>query len=724
MAVGVGSLSKLTGFLGVLALLSSLLAPAAAVPAPAAGAPLSPAGTASEQHAAATAISGQVFIDTNRNTLADGGEAGVGAVTLFVDMDGDGVRGSADRTTSTSESGAYALPVAGGTGVVCVEPPSHLTPLAPRCRFARGEATDFPLVTIPGGCAAGALMAPIGAIALRDAPNRFYRPLDLIGASAAPPPAGSRLEYHGATLVTLVQRDEVVATRMLLSAAASQQADLVLRLRYQRSYQTVEHVRAAGGAVARMADPTAPLPVDFAAVDRDGELLISGLPRDAAGRYLDLTVETRITADRGYLTAGAGIAGRVVDGRLTPVGNTCGDGSDSVIATGLGGPRPGAQPVFEAVLIVTTAADDGPGSLRQALTRANATAGHDTIIFGIPGSAPVIALASPLPRLTGPATVDGTTQPGGVTLDGARAGPATAGLALGASGSLLGLTIRAFTGDGVVLDGDAASLERLTVIGNGGHGVAVRGSGVTIAQAAIVDNGGTGIAITGGASATVRDSRLAGNDGLGIDLGDDGPTPNDVGDGDSGPNGLQNAPVVVRATPDSGGLRLEGLLNSAAGRAFTLEFFAAATCDPSGYGEGDTLVGRTSLTTAANGVSRFSLVLPVSVPEGHLISATATDAAGNTSEFGRCAVVSPPNDTWAGAEVLALTPVGAGAFEGAASRYLDRPGQARWFKFAVQPNSRVIVRLSHLPANYDLALYKDIADAYQSLATPADLARL
>ncbi|MCC6628601.1 MAG: hypothetical protein IT340_14515, partial [Chloroflexi bacterium] len=42
----------------------------------------------------------------------------------------------------------------------------------------------------------------------------------------------------------------------------------------------------------------------------------------------------------------------------------------------------------------------------------------------------------------------------------------------------------------------------------------------------------------------------------------------------------------------------------------------------------------------------------------------------------------------------------------------------------VQPNSRVIVRLSHLPANYDLALYKDIADAYQSLATPADLARL
>jgi hypothetical protein len=66
-----------------------------------------------------------------------------------------------------------------------------------------------------------------------------------------------------------------------------------------------------------------------------------------------------------------------------------------------------------ATFTVTTAADSGAGSLRQAILDANANPGADTINFNIPGSGVhTIVLASWLPNTTDPVTVDGYTQPG------------------------------------------------------------------------------------------------------------------------------------------------------------------------------------------------------------------------------------------------------------------------------------------------------------------------
>jgi hypothetical protein len=63
--------------------------------------------------------------------------------------------------------------------------------------------------------------------------------------------------------------------------------------------------------------------------------------------------------------------------------------------------------------MVDTTADSGKGSLRQAILDANASSGADDITFMIPGSGEqVIKLATELPAITEPLTINGYTQPG------------------------------------------------------------------------------------------------------------------------------------------------------------------------------------------------------------------------------------------------------------------------------------------------------------------------
>jgi hypothetical protein len=62
---------------------------------------------------------------------------------------------------------------------------------------------------------------------------------------------------------------------------------------------------------------------------------------------------------------------------------------------------------------VTTNADSGAGSLRQAITDANNNAGADTITFNIPGAGVnTITPVTPLPIIIGQVVIDGSTQPG------------------------------------------------------------------------------------------------------------------------------------------------------------------------------------------------------------------------------------------------------------------------------------------------------------------------
>jgi hypothetical protein len=197
---------------------------------------------------------------------------------------------------------------------------------------------------------------------------------------------------------------------------------------------------------------------------------------------------------------------------------------------------------------------------------------------------------------------------------------------------------------GAVIQGNfiGTDLTGTLPLGNGNHGVlatataqigdpATPGSGNVIAF-----NIRNGITVTGDVGNPISRNSIFANGGLGIDLGNNGVTPNDAGDGDTGPNNMQNFPVLTTVVFDGSGARIGATLNSTANTAFRVEFFSNTSCEASGYGQGRTYLGFTAVTTNGSGNGSFSSVA-VPVPAGQtVITATATDPSGNTSEFSAC----------------------------------------------------------------------------------------
>ncbi len=73
-----------------------------------------------------------------------------------------------------------------------------------------------------------------------------------------------------------------------------------------------------------------------------------------------------------------------------------------------------------------------------------------------------------------------------------------------------------------------------------------------------------------------------------------------------------------------------------------------------------------------------------------------------------------PNTTWPAARVLAA--------DGTTTDRLKLPGQARWYRFPVQPDSVVQVDVDGLPADYDVTLFRDIGQAFTDVTSVGDLA--
>jgi len=195
-------------------------------------------------------------------------------------------------------------------------------------------------------------------------------------------------------------------------------------------------------------------------------------------------------------------------------------------------------------------------------------------------------------------------------------------------------------------------------LGNAGPGVQIAGGDATQVGGSggagfrpnvIADNAGAGVGVSSGARNAILQNSIHDNAGLGIDLGQDGVVlANDSGDGDAGPNGLQNYPVITGTTTtplgvtsvswDATSFRSDPGSKS---ESTEIDFYKNDTCDPSGNGEGRTLIG-TALLGAGALPAASSTAMTRRVASGQYITAIATSgtsvpkAPGRTSEFSPC----------------------------------------------------------------------------------------
>lgn len=182
---------------------------------------------------------------------------------------------------------------------------------------------------------------------------------------------------------------------------------------------------------------------------------------------------------------------------------------------------------------VSSNADDGPGSLREAITAANASdANPDTITIDLPAES-VIALASPLPAIAaqGPVAVVSNLD---ITIDASGIGESENALTVSSPGvTLTGLRIQGAPGSGILIVASGATVVASLLDGNG-TGVTIDGAAsatiggiessarniiINSARAGISISGNTpGFSILGNYVGVDFDGNEAGNGGVGISI--------------------------------------------------------------------------------------------------------------------------------------------------------------------------------------------------------------
>jgi hypothetical protein len=227
------------------------------------------------------------------------------------------------------------------------------------------------------------------------------------------------------------------------------------------------------------------------------------------------------------------------------------------------------------------------------------------------------------------------------------------GVGLGGAGNL----ISANAGDGVqIADANANAVQGNWIgtdasgqspLGNAGHGVFVAHGATNNSIGGAPPAGGNVIAYNAKAGVAVLDvttlhnpilsNGIYGNGGLGIDLGDNGLTPNAPGGPHIGPNEFQNFPVIQGAVVAGSSINVS--LNSIPNTSFTIQLFASPAPDPTGYGQGKTPLVTLTITTDALGNGFVVWHVPLNL-KGLYLSATATDPSGDTSEFSKAVQVA------------------------------------------------------------------------------------
>ncbi len=283
--------------------------------------------------------------------------------------------------------------------------------------------------------------------------------------------------------------------------------------------------------------------------------------------------------------------------------------------------RPVAQSrvvVREGIFPVTSTADSGPGSLRQAILDSDFTpGGRNAINFAIPGQGvQTISPLSALPAISQSVLIDGFSQPGYtgtplIELSGSQAGGGDGLTITGSNVTVRGLDINSFSqGAGILITGSGATgnVVAASEIGTDttGSQALPNGVGIKILDGAsnnvlggtdaavgnlIAFNSGPGVDVEGNSSVgnQITANRIFANTGQAIDLGGDGITYN-TSYTRQGPNNFENFPVVI--TTAAGGLAgwLDGVTPHT---TYRIDLFAGAGYTASGAGEAEDYLGST-----------------------------------------------------------------------------------------------------------------------------------
>jgi parallel beta-helix repeat protein len=179
------------------------------------------------------------------------------------------------------------------------------------------------------------------------------------------------------------------------------------------------------------------------------------------------------------------------------------------------------------------------------------------------------------------------------------------------------------------------NLTASAALANGGYGVNIAGSnnsigtGMSAASNTIADNSLGGVFVSAGSGNTIRHNAIyanaGGQSGKGIVL-----TP--------GSNNNVTAPMLNKAVLVGSTLTVTGTFTALqANVPYVLEFFA----NPTGDAEGKVFLGEMTVTPMSTGTLAFTFTTTTSVASTDpLITATLTDAAGDTSAFSTGVTVS------------------------------------------------------------------------------------
>jgi hypothetical protein len=390
----------------------------------------------------------------------------------------------------------------------------------------------------------------------------------------------------------------------------------------------------------------------------------AALPNTASGIFVPFSTGNQV---RNNLVSGnLGFAGIALGGiqpgcfvcRLGSFFSSVGDGSGNVVAGNLvGTDATGTAALGNAGYGISV---DGGSSMTlggTALGDGNVVSGNgqEGIVFF--DNARAIQVLGNRIGTDGAGVVALRNTGDGISITGGSSGVTVGGTAAGA-----GNLISGNRGNGVSLSSGATGsliqgndigtdVTGSRALGNGANGVLISGTsasnntiGGTAPGAAntIAYNSNDGVLVNQGTGNAILHNPIFSNGKLGIEL-------------TNGGNHNQAAPVLILAVTDSTTTTVQGTLTSSPNATFAIELFANTVCDPSGYGQGEQFLASFSLTTDAAGHASFTYTTGV-IP-GEFMTATATSADGNTSQFSNCVpVIAAPTITCSVADSLLWPP--------------------------------------------------------------------